>query len=490
MIIEDEEGNVLRTEDTSNLTPEEQARHIEEQRKRLEQDRSGELAPSGSQPHEKTEGEEIQQAVGEQTGHPVEKARSRWTNWTGFGKDKTKEKPEEAQPKPRPQAQPKPAEGEKKARSAHAYQFGNTIIVEDEDGEVIKKYTIPSGDKSAKPKPKPEEPQHGKDQAPIRAGLKRMGTWFGMEEEGESSQAGQKKKPVPRTETDDWATDDGLRFTLAQSTEVGSQGIGYKGRRMTKHEFFQQIKGLDPKARRDLVQQTDAPAPIKEAAHEDVKQTEKQERRLSAAAASAATGAIPEEGEDLVSESVTDSDVTDEEDSTDDRGETSPNVATSLAKFTRGSSAQERRSNLSHAPRPRDRRRRDSEDDGTERIPPSRLRQEAGLAAPPRQTDDDTGETPAERRRRLAALGEIHNDDSSDSEAEGEAAIADSDSEDDGEPRQVQGKVQFADSARPHEQPSPSEQHSSSSGSGSGSSKFTPGHRPRISWGGEKGREH
>jgi hypothetical protein len=54
----------------------------------------------------------------------------------------------------------------------------------------------------------------------------------------------------------------------------------------------------------------------------------------------------------------------------------------------------------------------------------------------------------------------------------------------------VQGKVQFADSARPSEQPSPSEQHSSSSGSGSGSSKFTPGHRPRISWGGEKGREH
>jgi hypothetical protein len=490
MIIEDEEGNVLKTEDTSNLTPEEQARHIEEQRKRLEQDRSGELAPSRSQPHEKTEGEEIQQAIGEQTGHPVEKARSRWTNWTGFGKDKTKEKPEEAKPKPKPQPQPKPAEGGKKARSAHAYQFGNTIIVEDEDGEVIKKYTIPSGDKSAKPKPKPEEPQPGKDQAPIRAGLKRMGTWFGMEEEGEPSQAGQKNKPVPRTETDDWATDDGLRFTLAQSTEVDSQGIGHKGRRMTKHEFFQQIKGLDPKARRDLVQQTDAPAPVKEAAHEDVKQTEKQERRLSAAAASAATGAIPEEGEDLVSESVTDSDVTDEEDSTDDRGEQGPNVATSLAKFTRGSSAQERRSNLSPAPRTRDRRRRDSDDDGTERIPPSRLRQEAGLAAPPRQIDDDTGETPAERRRRLAALGEIHNDDSSDSEAEGEAAIPDSDSEDNGEPRQVQGKVQFADSARPSEQPSPSEQHSSSSGSGSGSSKFTPGHRPRISWGGEKGREH
>lgn len=492
MIVEDEEGNVLKTEDTSHLTLEEQIRHIEEQRKRLKEDRSGKLAPSRNQPHEKTEGEEIQQAVGEQTGHAVEKARSRWSNWTGFGKDKTREKPEEAKPKPKPKPQGEPAEGEKKARSAHAYQFGNTIIVEDEDGEVIKKYTIPSGEKATKPKPKPEEPQPGKDQAPIRAGLKRMGTWFGMEEEGESSQTGQKKKPVHRTETDDWATDDGLRFTLAQTPEVDTQGIGHKGRRMNKHEFFQQIKALDPKARRDIVQQTDAPSRVKEAAREDAKQAERQERRLSAAAASAsgATGAIPEEeGQDLISESATDSDASDEDESTDDRGEPGPNVATSLAKFTRGSSAQERRSNLSPAPRTRDRRRRDSEDDGTERIPPSRLRQEAGLAAPPRQVGDDTDETPAERRRRLAALGELHND-TSDSEAEGvDAAIAESDSEDNGEPRQLLGKVQFAEAARPSEA-SPGGEHSSSRGSGSGAGKFKPGHRPRISWGGEKGREH
>lgn len=489
MIIEDEEGNVLKTEDTSHLTPEEQARHIEEQRKRLKEEKSGELAPSQIQPHEKTEGKEIQQAVGEHTGHAVEKARSRWSNWTSFGKDKTKEKPEEAKPKPKPKPQAEPAEGEKKARSAHAYQFGNTIIVEDEDGEVIKKYTIPSGEKASKPKLNPEEQQPGKDQAPIRAGLKRMGTWFGMEEEGESSQAGQKKKPVSRTETDDWATDDGLRFTVAQNPEVDSQGIVHKGRRMNKHEFFQQIKALDPKARRDVVQQTDSPAPVKEVAREDSKQAKKEEGRLSAASVSGATGAIPEEeDEDVISESATNSDASDEDESTDDRGELGPNVATSLAKFTRGSSAQERRSNLSPALRTRDRRRRDSEDDGTERIPPSRLRQDAGLPAPPRQVGDDTDETPAERRRRLAALGEI-NTDTSDSEAEGDAAIAESDSEDNGEPRQLPGKVQFAEIARPSEA-GPGGEQPSSPGSGSGSGKFKPGHRPRISWGGEKGREN
>ncbi|KAJ5584936.1 Na(+)/H(+) antiporter [Penicillium hispanicum] len=470
MIIEDEEGNVLKTEDTRHLTPDQQAEHIQEQRRRLEQDKTGELAKSQSEPHEKTEGEEIQKAVDEKAGHPsekAEKARSRWMNWTGLGKDRAKGKAEETKPKAEPAEKPK-------HRSAHAYQFGNTIIVEDEDGEVIKKYSIPAGDKPAKP-----EDQPGPSRPPLKRGLTRMGTWFGMEEEGEPSQT-EKKKPAPRTETDDWATDDGLRFTLAQSQDVASHGIGHKGRRMNKHEFFQQIKGLDAKARRDLVQQTDAPAPVKDAAKNDAKQEEKQERRLSATAASAVAGTIPEEEEDLESESVTDS-LASEDESEEEAGEASaPNVADSLAKFTRGSSAQERRSNLSPAPRARARPRRDSDDDGTERIPPSRIRQAAGISAPPRQADDDTGETPAERRRRLAALGEIHND----SESEQDAAV-ESDSEDNGSPRHVSSKVQFADSPKLN-----SDQTSPGSGSGSGStSTFTPSHRPRVSWGGEKGRD-
>ncbi|KAJ5098002.1 hypothetical protein N7532_005003 [Penicillium argentinense] len=477
MVIEDEEGNVLKTEDTTDMTPEQKKQHIEAQRQRLENDTTGEFAHSASHPHEKNEGEEAQQAVGAKTGISWDKARK----WIGLGKEKKETTPEESKP---PKAEPpKP-----KHRSAHAYQFGNTIIVEDEDGEVIKKYTIPSGDKPPKPKPKPEEqvaapPGH----APIRRGLTRMGTWFGMEEEGESSQAGQKKtKPAPRTETEDWATDDGLRFTLAQNLDVSSHGIGHKGRRMNKQEFFQQIKGLDAKARRDVVQQTDAPAPVKQAAKEDAKQEERKDSRLSAAAAATAaatTGAIPEEdAEDL--ESVTDNEASEESDG-DVPG---PDVASSLARITQGSSAQERRSNLSPAPRVRS--RRDSDDDGTERIPPSRLRQAAGIPAPSRQLDDDTGETPAERRRRLAALGQADNDDS---ESEGDDAIEeDSESDDNGEEQERHAstssntKIQFADVTSPSNA-SPSGEQSSSSGSGSG--RFTPGHRPRVSWGGEKGRD-
>jgi hypothetical protein len=308
-----------------------------------------------------------------------------------------------------------------------------------------------------------------------------MGTWLGREEEGEAS--GQKKqKPAPRTETDDWTTDDGLRFTLAQSSDVDSKGIGHKGRRMNKHEFFQQIKGLDAKGRRDVVQQTDAPSPVKEVAKEEAKKEEKTERRLSAVAAAVATDTIPETEEELDSESVTESQLSSEEETDTER----PNVAASVAKWTRGTSAQERRSNLSPAP-PRARLRRDSDDDGTERIPPSALRQAAGLTAPPRERDDDTGETPAERRRRLAALG--HSGDTDSESDDDEAVEEDSDSEDDGEPRLIPptGDVQSTNKPRASDPTSPSGEQSSSSGSGS-MSRHTPGHRPRVSWGGEKGR--
>ncbi|CAG8894607.1 unnamed protein product [Penicillium salamii] len=466
MIIEDEEGNIA---------------HIEEQRKRLENDKTGELAQSESRPHQKNEGEELKHAVEEKAGTSYGKAIKKWTNWTGLGKEKAAEQPDKKAEKPEKTEKPPKADSAKpKPRSAHAYQFGNTIIVEDEDGEVIKKYTLPGGKKSEKPE-KPQGQPTAPGDAPVRRGLTRMGTWFGMEEEGETSQAAQEKKK----KKDSQMADDGLRFTLAQDPEITSHGIGHKGRRMNKQEFFDQIKGLDAKTRRDIVQQTDAPAPVQEVAQTEAKQEEKveekQERRLSAAAIGATTGTIPEEdAEALESESVTDSEA-----SADEAGHHgSPNVAASLAKFSRGgtSAAQERRNNLSPAPpRTRDRPRRDSDDDGTERIPPSRLRKAAGLTAPPRQIDDDTGETPAERRRRLAALGVDGDDSDNDgSDTEDEDVIADDSESEDVDSKA--GKIQPGEATASDE--------SSPSGSGAGSnSQSASRHIPRVSWGGEKGRE-
>lgn len=479
MIIEDEEGNVLKTEDISHKSPAEQKQHVGEIRQKLQEDKSGKLAKSLTQPHDKTEGEKIQHAVGQKTGGRFQKARERLGRWAGFGKGRAQEpeppeQSEDEEVRAAEKEKKKKATAEKKAkdkgRSAHAYQFGNTIIVEDEDGEVIKKYSIPSATT--------EERQVTK---PVRRGLTRMGTWFGKEEQPESSKKNAEEQK--KTQQDEWMADDGLRFTVAQNDDVENKGVGHKGRRMNKHEFIRQIKNLDPKTRRDMVRETDAPEPVKDVAEGQLHAAGRQERRKSQSIAGLGTeegrdvspGTVPQRKESEESDSST-SNVEDETDH-DVPGD---NVAASLARFTRGSSAQERRSQLDGAEPPsRPRTRRDSEDDGTERVPPAQLREIAGLTRNSQTIDeDDTGETPAERRRRLAALGQLNNH--SDSDDAGDDDDEESDSEDNGEARPVPGKVQFADGTKPAERDT---NESSSNGEGSGS------HRQRISWGGEKGRE-
>lgn len=455
MIIEDEEGNVLKTEDISHISPEERQRHIEEQRDKLLQEKRGEFAKSRSQPHAKNEGEEVEQALEEKTGHPLEKARKRFGQLVGFGKgraqDPEAQEAENAAEKKQQAAVDKNTRG--KSRSAHAYQFGNTIIVEDEDGEVIKKYSIPSTDK----------PETG---APVRRRLNRMGTWLGMEGEGEPSQT--EKKAAE----DDWLADDGLRFTVADDDNIGKKGVSHKsGRRMNKHEFVQQLRNLGPKARRDLVEETDAPQHVKDVARGEAREAENKESLSGGSAEDKQRQEAP----------ARPASVSSSESDRSDTGVPGDNIAASLARFTRGTAAEERRSTLDPSPHPRS--RRDSEDDGTARVPPAQLREAAGLSRPPQQIDDDTGETPAERRRRLAALGELNSEDSDESDG-----AVESGSEDNLGFRRVGSKVQFVEGPKPSEGGNGSSSNPEN-GSSSSSSRADQGHQRSISWGGEKGRE-
>ncbi|KAE8348228.1 alkali metal cation/H+ antiporter Nha1 C terminus-domain-containing protein [Aspergillus coremiiformis] len=444
MIIEDEEGNVLKTENVSHISPEERQSHIEEQRDKLLQEKSGEFAKSRSQPHAKTEGEEVKQALEEKTGHPLERARKRFGQWIGLGKGRVQEEDDQEAEEATEKKQQAPAadkESKGKSRSAHAYQFGNTIIVEDEDGEVIKKYSIPST----------EKPEAG---APVRRGLTRMGTWFGMEGEGEPSQGD--KKAVE----DDWLADDGLRFTVAEDDNIGKQGSGHKGRRMNKHEFVQQLRNLGPKARRDLVEETDAPQHVKDAARDDAREAGPQESLSGGLAEGKLGQATPGRPASVSSSELSDG---------SDVGVPGDNIAASLARFTRGTAADERRSTLSPSTHPLI--RRDSEDDGTERVPPSQLREAAGLLRSPQPAADDMDETPAERHRRLAALGELNSEDSDESDAAVES-----------------DKVQFVEGPKPSEIGNGGGSNPANASSSS-SSRADRGHQRTISWGGEKGRE-
>ncbi|KAL1965702.1 hypothetical protein VTN77DRAFT_5202 [Rasamsonia byssochlamydoides] len=431
VVIEDEEGNVLKTEDISHESPEEQRRHVLEQHERLQEDTSGEFAKSKSQPHGKTEGEKVQEAVGKKTGHPYRTIKQRLREWTGFGKEKQPEAgPSETKPRKRPR------------HSARAYRFGNTIIVEDEDGEVIKKYTIPTDEKTRKDT---EVTPAEAAESQVRRGRSRM---------GEPSRSGQKKKKSEEEEEDD-----GLRFILAHDPTVEERGIGHRGRRMGKQDFIKEIQKLDPKARRKLVEETDAPDEVKEVARQQARSQEKQEQ------------AEDSEGENLTSDEGF---ITEESDR---------DVLT---------------------------REGDSEDDGTERIPPA----QRGRPRHAGRADVlDSGETPAERKRRLAALGEIEDpsDEETDEEAERaglprrpkRALVREPDSEDDGEPRAVKGKIQFADGTRPaRRKGGAGEVVTSGAGAGaddsnspgSGSARhhgygYGHGTRQRVSWGGERGRE-
>ena len=116
-----------------------------------------------------------------------------------------------------------------------AYQFGNTIIVEDQDGEVIKKYDLPvSGDGGHHAETKHRPADIGKRLSAVKHHTHAVSsTARHLAEEDE--------------EQDDEAR---LRFTAG-------------GRRMCRAEFIQSIQDLDRKRRAQVVESRNAPEMVK-----------------------------------------------------------------------------------------------------------------------------------------------------------------------------------------------------------------------------------
>ncbi|KAL2127789.1 hypothetical protein VTI74DRAFT_10165 [Chaetomium olivicolor] len=146
----------------------------------------------------------------------------------------------------------------RKGEPARAYQFGSTIIVENEDGEVLKKYDLPTQ------KAQPDL---------VSQGLKYMGMGVfakamdksaaessaaseGASASGEQRQG--KKNVVDEQEEED---DKHIRFTIA----------GF-GRRMTKEDFIQEMQKLDKNTRREVVDKSDASQGLKALAKQDLPQ--------------------------------------------------------------------------------------------------------------------------------------------------------------------------------------------------------------------------
>ena len=418
MIVEDEEGNVLSVDNIQGEDRNQIQQHIDDDEKKLRADTSGEFAKGKYHPHEKNEGEEIEKEVAKDIEHPANaygNMMKKFGNWKGWGKKDGEAGPAEAKPHPQ------------KRGAAHAYQFGNTIIVEDEDGEVIKKYDIPPAPKG-RGRGGAQNTAGGLDIKPVRQGLKRMGTWAGIggkedaeaaegaagESGGQSSKQKRKKSSVVDPD------DDRIRFT-----------VGTSGRRMSKQDFITQIAQLDPRARVAAVEESDVPEAVKDDIREGVELeggTNAQPTPATAAARRAGrarsyqSGVAVNRRESEQSPAAKMPEVQEAEDEDRPQGHNGLTlvdsndqdipfhpVADSVHKHSAGKpeSAAQRRRRMAGS-------RKDSDDDGTPRIPPH-----AAGSGSTSQPTTETGETQAERRRRLAALGQEGAggaDDSSDSD--------------------------------------------------------------------------
>lgn len=274
------------------------------------------------------------------------------------------------------------------------------------------KSDIPSGADSPKPGPPTNtEPQPA---SAVRHGLARMGTWgFG----GRGTEA--EKKPEHDSEDDDRR----IRFT-----------IGGAGRRLTKDDFLREIQSLDPKGRAEMVDSSDASPALKAQARKGSGvatggNTSAASRLLGAAAAAK-------------SKNVPDVEETEEEPDSEDEKMRNKNMKNALQLSRKkdapvaSSSTPPRNDHESDIPETDTERKRreqvlkgvsrDDDDDESEDISPSRGRGRGMIVDSDSEEDDDEEEqyqeTAAEKRRREAALGL--------SGADGEK-----DSDDDGAPR-------------------------------------------------------
>ncbi|KAI9651822.1 MAG: hypothetical protein M1831_007572 [Alyxoria varia] len=286
---------------------------------------------------------------------------------------------------------PKAAE-ERRQGPARAYRFGRTVIVEDEDGEVIKKYDIP-GPEGEERKNSHVAPERNKQR------LQRMGTWFGVHHEGEDGEPGSSRPQAQRKKSHQPDTTEGddsnIRFKIHGSD-----------RKMSAVEFIHQIQNMDPRSRAEIVEESNAPERVKEEARADAAETvieEEFDREELARKSSRADGGglkkttsnksdMQAPGKDIPFHPV------------------STEVAAHSA-FTPGETAAQRRRRIAESGR----HDSDSEDDGTERVPPpvpGRL--QSNVSPKGRARDDDEGETAAERRRRERALGHTQEESESD----------------------------------------------------------------------------
>lgn len=440
-VIEDEEGNVLGVRRSRrDETPEERNEKDQAEARRLMREKRvkhGVAQTEHGGPVEEAPGKAVK-AVKEGIEHPIEAAEAaaqgsgrhgKWKQMMHLGGHRSGG----ASGPTVPSAAYKPPQ---KRGPALAYQYGNTIIVEDEDGEVLKKYDIPGPSKEPRPgvdRKATMVEQGGRAMQSIRNMGKYVGipnTQTGASNEG-SPADGKRKQAV-----DEDADDAGIRFTVTAG-----------GRRMSKAEFIQEMSKMDPKSRAKFIEDSDVPQSIKQEARLDAKD----EARRRASAQAHIPSIVGEEGEAELQK--VESPEAQQEGrkrgpegltlvDSDDEDVPFHSVREDLARhhaMIDGETAAQRRRRLAEAQRspvevdedytkseetPAERRRRLAALEGS--TSPTRADMTSAATPGPKSRMDE-GETAAERRRRLGALGISGDDD-------GAASADSSDEEEGGDP--------------------------------------------------------
>lgn len=429
-VIEDEEGNVLGVrESRPGESEEERQRKDGREAKRLMDEKHVVHGVSQDEHNQETSPHHAAEAIKEGLEHPNPRAwRKRMNSFTA--KHHHNEGESSKQPKP-PQ----------KRGPALAYQFGNTIIVEDEDGEVLKKYDIPAS--SSKDRPAVDRKgSMAESGGRAMQSLRKMGTYMGLpaphDEAGPSSEgaapADAKKKKADGPDLDD----DRIRFTVTAG-----------GRRMSKAEFIQQMSNMDPKARDRFIQDSDVPEPIKREARQDAKD----HSRRTAASSANVPPVVGEEGQAEIHH--IESPAAEREDRNrgpegltlvDSNEEDIPfhSVQKELATHSQGNTskgetaAQRRRRLANQSTSASKEPNQDSDSSADDEASSSqqrgrRMGSPKGKSKSPsahHKSQMDEGETAAERKRRLGALGMGSADDNSPQDS-------DSDAEEAGDPLQT-----------------------------------------------------
>ncbi|KAJ2905170.1 hypothetical protein MKZ38_006076 [Zalerion maritima] len=318
---------------------------------------------------------------------------------------------------------------DRKHESARAYQYGNTIIVEDEDGEVVKRYDLQTEDDEEQPA-----------SVFVNTSLKYIGMG-GLVKGGAASGGDQEAGPSSHSHWANWAGFGGSapepdsnrerRPTMAEVEAEDDRHIrfrigGEEGRGMRKEDFIRTIGQLDPKTRDRALNNSTASETLKEQARQSQRRQSAPMTAVPAASSTSPpaqqarsrrhTQALIAPGGAAPKPELEDSDTT----KAGSRSDSPPSPTTGLeleGPVGRGRSG-------SSASAVVTRRGRSGVVDPSTPAPPAespaQARRPKATAAFMEEEGGEPEETPAERRRREAALGMMgdHEDDSDDDNTE------------------------------------------------------------------------